>query len=297
VLIVLYTLFFAKKHIIKYDRHYEEVNNMVGVDVVDKVEERRVVVLENCGEKIFGVLHLPAVVARAPVVLICHGLAGHKTGKFRVYVDLATQLAKLGIATMRFDYRGCGDSEGLFYDITPEGHYSDALICLDYLKNHPRIDNSRIGIYGRSFGGTVAVKAANEDGSIKAMSLWCPMFSGNQWQDQWQLVQQNTSNNKYMMEMMMVNSQQGSYKFFDAFFNINIQSDLINLHQTPLLHIHGEADTRINMQHALDYETCRREASATSKFIKLPNTDHDFSHFDERFQALEETAKWFSEYL
>lgn len=270
---------------------------MVEIDVMEKIEERRVVVLENCGEKIFGVLHLPVGISQAPVVLVCHGLAGHKTGKYRVYVDLAMQLSKLGIATMRFDHRGCGDSEGIFYDVTPEGHYSDALLCLDYVKNHPRIDSSRIGIFGRSFGGVVAVKTASEAGNIKAMGLWCPMFSGNQWQDQWQLVQSNTNNKKFMMEMMQVNSQQGSYEFFDAFFSINIQSDLVNLHDVPLLHIHGEVDTRVNMQHALDYEACRKESSATSKFVKLPNTDHDFSHFDERRQALEQTVNWFSKYL
>lgn len=270
---------------------------MVGIDVLEKIEERRIVVLENCGEKIFGVLHLPVGVVKAPVVLVCHGLAGHKAGKYRVYVDLATKLSKLGIATLRFDYRGCGDSEGIFYDVTPEGHYSDALLCIDYLKNHPRIDSDRIGVFGRSFGGVVAVKAASEERNIKALSLWCPMFSGRQWQDQWQMVQSNKSDKKYMMEMMQVNSQQGSYRFFDEFFSINIQSELLNLQHVPLLHIHGEIDTRVNMQHAYDYEACRRGAQAASKFIKLPNTDHDFSNFEERNKAPEETLKWFSEHL
>ena len=95
-------------------------------------EERLPLILENEGKKIFAVLHIPKVNTKIPGVIFCHGLAGHKTGKHRVYVDLASSLVSAGIAVLRFDYRGCGDSEGEFFDVTPETHYSDAKCCLQY---------------------------------------------------------------------------------------------------------------------------------------------------------------------
>lgn len=270
---------------------------MVCIEVIEKTEERRSVVLENNGEKIFGVLHLPIGVAKAPVVLVCHGLAGNKTGRHRVYVDLATQLAKEGIATLRFDYRGCGDSEGTFYETTLEGYYSDAGLCLDYLKNHPRIDASRIGIYGCSFGGAVAVKTASQEGAVKAMSLWCPIFSGREWLQLWQEAQTTGVDEKLIQEMMCVNGQQGSREFFKDFFHIDVRSDLMHLQYLPLLHVHGESDTRVSLQHAGDYASCRQKSAAPTKFIRLPNTDHAFSHAAERSQAIEETLKWFAKHL
>ena len=80
-----------------------------------KIEERQSVVLENEGQKIFGILHRPIHVDSCPAVLICHGLAGHKTGQYRIYVILAEKLSEAGIASFRIDFRGSGDSEGKFF--------------------------------------------------------------------------------------------------------------------------------------------------------------------------------------
>jgi len=262
-----------------------------------KVEERVSITVENQGQKIFGILHIPVNQKKVPAVLICHGLAGHKSGKHRVYVDLAYRLARRGIASFRFDYRGCGDSEGDFSEITPDCHYSDSGVCLDFLKQHPLIDPSRIGVFGRSFGGPIAVKAATFTDNIKSLALWCPMFSGEQWLDQWQLVQSGSVDESMKLEMMQVDSQQGSYEFFNQFFNINVCDDLKKLHAIPLLHVHGEIDTRVDLSHVDDYKKCRNGTKALSKFITLPNTDHDFSHINERSQALEETERWFVETL
>lgn len=263
-----------------------------------KNETRHPIVLENKGEKIFGVLHLPEVNgARVPGVIVCHGLAGEKTGRHRLYVDLASGLSQRGIATLRFDYRGCGDSEGEFINITPQDHYSDAALCLEYLKEHSSIDPTRIGAFGRSFGGPVALKTAGLDGAVKSLALWCPMFNGAQWLEQWHLVQTDAVDEAVKRQMMQINSQQGSFEFFDQFFNIDVTGDLLKLQNTPLLHIHGEVDTRVNLVHAKEYETCRKSAKAVSDFIRYPNSDHDFSHIDERMSALNKTLDWFTKTL
>src|ERR1700722_17738329 len=147
-----------------------------------KFDHRESIVLENQGQKIFGILHRPVIPSdKYPAVLICHGLAGHKTGKYRIYVIFAEMLAKVGIASLRIDFRGSGDSEGDFSDMTLTSEVSDALLSLDFLKTVQDVDADRIGIFGRSIGGTVAFMTVHRDPAkcIKSIATWAPIFDGH----------------------------------------------------------------------------------------------------------------------
>ena len=96
---------------------------------MEKIEEKEPVVFEIEGQKLFAVMHLPLHHHHLlPGVLMCHGLAGNKTGRYRLYVHLARELARLGIASLRVDFRGCGDSDGEFSDATVSGFLKDAHI-------------------------------------------------------------------------------------------------------------------------------------------------------------------------
>ena len=45
-----------------------------------RFEDRQSVVIENDGQKIFGMLHRPLPIRKTPAVLMCHGFAGNKAG-------------------------------------------------------------------------------------------------------------------------------------------------------------------------------------------------------------------------
>lgn len=260
-------------------------------------EKRENIILESGGLKLFGMLHTPEHMNKAPCVFFCHGLAGNKIGKDRLYVELAARLSQEGIASFRMDCRGAGDSEGLFIDVLPEYYVEDTLIALEFLKSKDIIDPERIGIMARSFGGPVALASACQWGKIKSLALWCPMFSGEQWTDHWQLHVSHVIDNHKAVEMMRINGQQGSPAFFERFMQINVENALSRVSKVPLLHIHGEEDTKVTIQHAQNYERIRKNATALTKFVRLPKTDHDFSDFDEKQQAIDETVTWFKETL
>ncbi len=112
------------------------------------MENRDAIVLFNGGQKMFGMLHRPVGVKRAPVVFMCHGFAGTKVGCYRIYVRLAEALARRGIASMRIDFRGCGDSEGEFQKTTLSGQVEDAMLTLKWLEEDEGLDVSRLGILG-----------------------------------------------------------------------------------------------------------------------------------------------------
>jgi len=134
-------------------------------------EKREPIVLENFGQKIFGVLHIPEKTP-APFVLFCHGFTGTKVEPHRTFVNTAEALAKEGIGALRIDFRGSGDSEGSFKDMTVEGEVSDALVALDFLRQNNLVDKERIGILGLSMGGAVASITSGRSPIVKSCVLW-----------------------------------------------------------------------------------------------------------------------------
>ena len=69
-------------------------------------------VVFNCDEsRLVGIVTLPETPAETGVVIVVGG-PQYRAGSHRQFTLLARHLAKQGIASMRFDYRGMGDSEG-----------------------------------------------------------------------------------------------------------------------------------------------------------------------------------------
>lgn len=265
--------------------------------MMNKVEERESIVLTNKGQKIFAILHRPLSDSKYPAILMCHGLGGHKTGKYRLYVNLAERLAKASIATLRIDFRGSGDSEGEFAEMTLEEEVSDALKALEFLSQDPHVDPDRIGICGRSFGGAVAVVTARRFESIKSIALWAPVFNAEQWQERWKMVQSQSVSQETKEELIRINGMVPGIEFFKQLFKMRIDHELADLSHIPLLHIQGEKDYIVYLEHAEHYQRCRLAAQAESRFLRLPMSDHDFSYAKEQNIALEETWQWFEKTL
>ncbi len=261
-------------------------------------ETRESVTIINENQKIFGILHQPLHMKKVPAVIVCHGLGGSKSGGGRIYVKLAEGLAKKGIATLRIDFRGSGDSEGNFEDMTVETQVSDTLAALDFIQHHSGIDPKKIGFFGCSFGGAIALEAARQSQQATSIAVWAPLFDGEQWLERWQSMSSNsnlTEMDKY--RLMSVGGSLPGVELYAQMFKIRTDSTLKELHEVPFLHIYGEKDNVINSRHTEKYEKGRTEASAATRFVRYPQTDHDFSNPIEQKQALEETLNWFSKTL
>lgn len=258
-----------------------------------KFEERTSIVLENEGQKIFGILHRPIQKNPVPIVLICHGLAGHKAGRYRIYVLLSEKLSQAGIASLRIDFRGSGDSEGNFSDMTLESEVSDALSALKYIEKDKSLDKNRIGLFGRSVGGMVALITACQYKNIKSIATWAPLFDGDQWKEEWHLLQAPHISEETRMMRMRVNGQVPGSNFFKQLFTIQMQQKLAELAHVPFLNIHGEQDKIVITEHANRYKKSREKAHGQTKFILLPESDHDFTDPKEQNIALKETTQWF----
>jgi alpha/beta superfamily hydrolase len=109
---------------------------------------------------------------RVPMVIICHGFMGNKNEP--LLTNLADSLEKRGIASIRFDFNGHGQSEGRFQDMTVPNELIDAQKVYDYVAALPYV--SKIEMAGHSQGGVVTAMTAGNMGveKIKAICLMAP---------------------------------------------------------------------------------------------------------------------------
>jgi alpha-beta hydrolase superfamily lysophospholipase len=127
-------------------------------------EER--VGFSSAGLKLSGVLHVPKGVGRRAAFLVLHGFGGSKDSA--TAIETARLFAALGYVALRFDMRGCGESEGARGRVICLEQVEDTRNALSHLATRAEIDPNRIGVMGHSFGAAVAVYAAGVDPRIAA---------------------------------------------------------------------------------------------------------------------------------
>ena len=127
------------------------------------------------GEQLAATLQLPEASGPHPGVLLCQGLSGVRR---LVMPEVAGALAQVGIASLRFDYAGFGDSEGARGWLDPISRAGDAQCALTQLRTQPEVDASRIGVYGHSYGGPVALQLAASTPGIRALAAVSSPGSG-----------------------------------------------------------------------------------------------------------------------
>jgi len=123
------------------------------------------------GQRIYGMLHLPSA-APAPGVALCHGFTGNRIESHRLFVKAARDFAAHGLAALRFDFRGSGESEGDFREMTVAREIEDALGALHFLASRREVDPGRLGLLGLSMGGCVSACVAGRSRQVKALVLW-----------------------------------------------------------------------------------------------------------------------------
>jgi hypothetical protein len=113
-----------------------------------------------------GVLHAPDGVGKRPALVLCHGFGGSCRGAG--HPELAKALTQAGYVVLRFDFRGCGQSEGKRGDVIVAEEIADLRHAIDFLETQPGVDAARIGVVGASLGGSVAIEVAASDARVRA---------------------------------------------------------------------------------------------------------------------------------
>ncbi len=130
------------------------------------------ITFRNHGQQLVGMTHTPERESRGPAVLMYHGFTASRIENHFLYVKMARRLTASGYFTMRFDFRGSGESQGRFREITIPDEVDDARVALAWLRSQPAVNPDRVILLGLSMGGAVAATIAGEDSRVAAVVLW-----------------------------------------------------------------------------------------------------------------------------
>jgi uncharacterized protein len=153
---------------------------MAGISPVVQAAEKTVDFAVE-GQKVVGTLALPDGVANPPVILLLHGFTGSRDEleipavKEGIFERAARMWADKGVASLRIDFRGSGDSDGTYEDTTLDGQVMDALAALDFLAASGDVDKTKMAVVGWSMGGAVgATVAGRTKHPLTSVTLWAP---------------------------------------------------------------------------------------------------------------------------
>lgn len=244
---------------------------------------------ENKGEFIAGTLHLPEGRRRCPGVLLLHGFTGQKAEAKYIFVELSRHLASVGIASLRFDFRGCGESQGAFENMSPLEELSDAIAALNELKSVSRVDSRRVGVVGLSMGGLVATLLAAREPSVRSLVLWSAV-----------------SRLKELVATMLPEGAMGTIEkegrvdigglfmgraFVDSLDQLDPAAELART-QAPVLVIHATADETVPYDHSDDLHAAAaaRGVGVRTERLKIEGGNHVFSLASWRSRVIEATT-------
>ncbi|MCL4722125.1 MAG: hydrolase 1, exosortase A system-associated [Gammaproteobacteria bacterium] len=126
--------------------------------------------------RLTGILHRPEVPG-ALAVLVVVGGPQYRVGSHRQFLLLARELAAAGMATLRFDYRGMGDSEGEMRSFLDIG--ADIGAAIDALQ--ARVPAVReVALWGLCDGASAALLYAGSDPRVSRLVLLNPWVRSGQ---------------------------------------------------------------------------------------------------------------------
>ena len=240
---------------------------------------------------------MPTAEGTYPAVVMLHGTGSTRDEAGGGYAYAAPVLAeKYGIATIRIDFMGNGDSTADYTGYTFESAVADAVAAAEYMAAQENIDGDHIGVMGWSQGGTDALLAAGQHPEIfKSVVTWAgaPDLGLLLTDEDYAEAQQN---GYFTMEFDWRDPLNVSLQWCEDVKNIDVL-DVFTAYEGPVLAIHGTEDTTVDPDWSNKIAgTSTNEASGTC-FIE--GMDHTFNVFTEEdlhslYTAIDATGEFFA---
>ena len=240
---------------------------------------------------------MPTAEGTYPAVVMLHGTGSNRDEAGGGYAYAAPVLAeKYGVATIRIDFMGNGDSTADYTGYTFESAVADAVAAAEYIAAQENIDSEHIGVMGWSQGGTDALLSAGQHPEIfKAAVTWAgaPDLS-DMLPDE--LYAEAQKNGYFTMEFDWRDPLNVSLQWCEDVKNVNVL-DVFTGFDGPVLAIHGTEDTTVDPDWSNKIAgTSTNEASGTC-FIE--GMDHTFNVFTEEdlhslYTAIDATGEFFA---
>ncbi|MDV6377804.1 alpha/beta hydrolase [Sporosarcina sp. GW1-11] len=239
-----------------------------------------------------GVLHLPEYTkAKIPLIICIHGFVGSKVGEHRLFVKAARYFTERGYGVFRFDFSGCGESDGDYGDVTVTKQLREVKDVIDYVSLLRGIDEERVTLIGHSLGGAVASLTAAKDSRVKQLLLWSPV--GKPYEDITGIL-----GPKAVHEIF----KEGQHDYLGFMISKTFIQDLkkhqpleeIRSYTGPAHIIHAAADEQIPKEHAVRYSNSlnRREKTESVYAQYIESADHTFSSYSFEDELFSKSSAW-----
>lgn len=259
--------------------------------------------IKNGDHDISGMLCMPDNAKNVPAVLLLHGTGSQKDEVGDQYKNLAYELCKKGIASLRIDFAGTGDSKQDYSKYTITGAVSDANVSIDYLQKVCGIDPNRIGVVGYSQGGTIAIQVASYNSKVKALCTWAGAPSMREHVldkngDYYEAYKAAEKDGVALMDLGFIKLN-FSKQWFDEAIKTDGLKDIKN-YKNPLLCINGSIDTVVKPE--MGKKTVEAAGSLDKTYVIIKNADHLYGVLDTPVSPLAAklrsvTVDWFSHKL
>ena len=238
------------------------------------------------GAVLRGMVHIPENgKEKYPFVAMYHGFTGNKMEPQFMFVRLSRELEKHGIGSIRFDFSGCGESDGTFETMTASREIDEAKAIFNYMSQLPYADKENLFMLGLSMGGFVSSIASAEVENVKALVLWAP--AGNMEQ----IAENSIKNSK------VKNDEKGyadigglllGYEFLEDIKRINVYERAAKFKGDVLI-IHGADDGAVPLDASYKY---LEEYGNRAALIIIEGAGHTFQRVDLKDRINAETKSF-----
>ncbi|MGH7767898.1 MAG: alpha/beta hydrolase [Candidatus Binatia bacterium] len=247
--------------------------------------EERVTFRNARGQNLVGIIHRPAARADAAVIF-CHGMESSKESE--KIVAMSRQLAERGILALRFDFAGSGESEGKFEELTYSGEVEDLRAAYGFLL---RYEPKKVGIFGSSMGGTVALLFAGQEKTVAALATLAAPVHPEKFRDK-----------LLTPEEARQWRARGDIVYHDKRLNITLLDDVEKLDvpqaarkiSCPTLVIHGDRDDTVPVAEGRELFAA---LAGPKRLCIIEGSDHRLTDPAHLQKALAESIGWLTVHL
>ena len=249
---------------------------------------RKVTFSNSANEPLAALLDLPVGREPSAYAIFAHCFTCSKNIKAAAFVSRT--LAREGIAVLRFDFTGLGESSGVFADSNFSSNVDDLLMAAAFLD---REHQSPALLIGHSLGGAAAIEAAARLESVRAViTIATPS-------DPAHVVKQFGPQRNEILAAgeaeVAIGGQPFRVKkqFLDDVGNHRLEKTLAGLRKALLI-MHSPVDQVVSIEHAA---ALFKAAKHPKSFISLETADHLLSKEPDAVYTGRMAAAWASRFL
>ena len=265
--------------------------------------QETVVTIAGADYDIPATICMPAGEGPFPAVVMLHGTGSTRDEAGDGYKYAAPVLAeKYGIATIRIDFPGNGDSTADYMQYTFKSAVADATAAAQYMAGLDTVNGDAIGVMGWSQGGTDALLAcAWQPETFKSIVTWAGapdmMLDGFFSEADYEEAKENGF---FVMEFDWRENLNVSLEWCDDVANTDVLGEFSKGYAGPVLAIAGTNDDTVDPEWS--EKIVAASSNELSKTYFIEGMDHTFNVFAEEdlhslYDAVDATGAFFQETL